>query len=205
MHKSCSACVQAISQQSLKNIFEHFLLSYAENLASSSLQDGATRCHYSKETTRHPTTHPHTGHLFLQLLDHTDLYEILLILYYRMNLSFNFHKDQRFCCRDICRTILAFFLILYFQCVVYIFKMWASKLPPNLKNAWNSLEFLAAQFKFFWKNTLLPAPSLYSSPSIELKLFFDHYESPCIDVKPLSLPGNFSEFSCSCSNKQEPA
>ena len=34
-------------------------LSKAENLASSSLQDGATKCHYFHETTRHPKMTPH--------------------------------------------------------------------------------------------------------------------------------------------------
>ena len=29
------------------------------------------------------------------------------------------------------------------------------------------------------KNTLLPAPSLYSSTGIEPKVFFNHYKSPC--------------------------
>ena len=32
------------------------------------------------------------------------------------------------------------------------------------------------------KSTPLPAHSLYSSPSIKLKLYFNHYESPCIIV-----------------------
>ena len=31
---------------------------------------------------------------------------LLIILFYLMNMSFNFHKDQSFRCRDICKTIL---------------------------------------------------------------------------------------------------
>ena len=32
----------------------------------------------------------------------------LVVLYYLMNLSFKFHKDRRFRCRDIRKTVLAF-------------------------------------------------------------------------------------------------
>ena len=33
---------------------------------------------------------------------------LLIILYYPMNISFKFHKDRSFCCRDICKTVLTF-------------------------------------------------------------------------------------------------
>ena len=35
--------------------------------------------------------------------------------YYLMNLSFKFHRDQSFCCRDICKTILMFVSSLIFN------------------------------------------------------------------------------------------
>ena len=38
-------------------------------------------------------------------------------------------------------------VILNFQCILHIFTIWASKFWPNLKNTWNSLEFLEAQFQ----------------------------------------------------------
>ena len=34
---------------------------------------------------------------------------LLVILYYLINISLKFHKDQRFRCGDICKTILTFF------------------------------------------------------------------------------------------------
>ena len=33
---------------------------------------------------------------------------LLIIVYYLMNESLKFHKDRRFCCGDICKTILTF-------------------------------------------------------------------------------------------------
>ena len=33
---------------------------------------------------------------------------LLIILYYLMNISLKFHKDRSFRCRDICKTILTF-------------------------------------------------------------------------------------------------
>ena len=51
-------------QSSLQEFLPHsapsWILSIAENLASTSLQDGATKWHYSEET-----THPPAAHLFL--------------------------------------------------------------------------------------------------------------------------------------------
>ena len=37
---------------------------------------------------------------------------LLMILYYLLNRSLKFHKDRRFCCRDICKTIITFTLSL---------------------------------------------------------------------------------------------
>ena len=31
-----------------------------------------------------------------------------VIFYYLMNITLNFHKDPRFCCGDICKTVLTF-------------------------------------------------------------------------------------------------
>ena len=39
----------------------------------------------------------------------------VVVLYYLMNLSFKFHKDRSFRCRDICKTILTFVRSLIFN------------------------------------------------------------------------------------------
>ena len=40
---------------------------------------------------------------------------LLVVHYYLLNLSFKFHKDRSFCCRDICKTILMFVSSLIFN------------------------------------------------------------------------------------------
>ena len=43
-----------------------------------------------------------------------------VVHYYLMNLSFKFHRDRSFCCRDICKTILTFVSSLIFNvfCII---------------------------------------------------------------------------------------
>ena len=45
---------------------------------------------------------------------------------------------------------------------------------------WN---FWKQNFNLIGKRTPLPAPSLYSSPSMKFKLFFNHYQTPCTKPK----------------------
>ena len=82
-------------------------------------------------------------------------------------------------------------LILNFQCILHVFKIWASKFLPNLKNTETSLEFLEAQFQnvriSLKKSTPLLAHSLYSSPSMKLKLFHLDYGTPCTKFSNLNL------------------
>ena len=54
------------TEQILPHSAPYWILSLAENLASSSFQDGATEWHYSLTGTTHPPTHPPpTAKLFL--------------------------------------------------------------------------------------------------------------------------------------------
>ena len=53
------------------------------------------------------------------------------------------------------------------------------KVPAKFETYKKLLGILKAQF-LIRKCTHLPAHSLYSSPSMKLNLFFNHYETPCI-------------------------
>ena len=58
---------------------------------------------------------------------------LLMIFYYLMNRSLKFHKDQSFCCGDICKTILTFVWSLIFY-VICIFSKFEHQNSINLEN-----------------------------------------------------------------------
>ena len=58
---------------------------------------------------------------------------LLIILYYLMNISLKFHKDWSFRCWDICKTILTFVLFLIFY-VFSIFSKFQHQNSINIEN-----------------------------------------------------------------------
>ena len=58
---------------------------------------------------------------------------LLLILYYLVNKSLEFHKDRSFRCWDICKTILTFVLFLIFY-VFSIFSKFEHQNSINIEN-----------------------------------------------------------------------
>ena len=67
---------------------------------------------------------------------------LLIILYYLMNVSLKFHKVQSFRCRDICKTILTF---KNHQFAMYFthFNIFAPRKSSKWENYWMIINFLA--------------------------------------------------------------
>ena len=61
------------------------------------------------------------------------------------------------------------------QCILHIFKIWISKFPPNLKLLGIFGSTISKCPDLIRKSTPLPTHSL----SIKLKLFINHFGSPC--------------------------
>ena len=78
----------------------------------------------------------------------SDLFEIFYsIQLLSCELNFKISKWSRLLLRRYLQNNTDVCLILNFQCNLHNFKIWASKFKPNLKNTWNSLEFLQALFQ----------------------------------------------------------
>ena len=71
---------------------------------------------------------------------------------------------------------------MYFAC----FQNFSIKVPAKFEKYRNLLGIFGSQISkcqdLIEKNIPLPAHSLYSSLSMKLKLYFNHYESPCIYI-----------------------
>ena len=65
---------------------------------------------------------------------------LLMILYYLMNISLKFHRDQNFCCGDICKTILTFKTHQFSMYFAY-FHSFAPQKSSKMDNFWIIKEF----------------------------------------------------------------
>ena len=83
----------------------------------------------------------------------------------------------------IWKTILNFLSNVNFQCILHIFKNWASNFALRFEKYIKLLgifgDVISKCPDIIRKNTPILAHSLNSSPSIEQKLLVNHYESPC--------------------------
>ena len=74
---------------------------------------------------------------------------LLLILYYLVNKSLEFHKDRSFRCWDICKTILTFVLFLIF----YVFSIFSKLEHQSYAQLWKIWEmpwnFCKHNFKMY--------------------------------------------------------
>ena len=102
----------------------------------------------------------------------------LVYLYYLVSLSFKSYNDWKLWIRRYLQNNTDACLILNFLC---IFKIWASKFHPVLKNMRNAMEFLETQFQNVQSSLeKIHLCRLYSGLSLELKLLVNYYGTPCI-------------------------
>ena len=77
--------------------------------------------------------HAHVYALCVPMCARIFMKNYLIILSYLMNKSIKFHKDRRFRCWDICKTILTFVLFL----ILYVFSVFSKFEHENSKNIEN--------------------------------------------------------------------
>ena len=100
------------------------------------------------------------------------------------------HFSGRFDSWDIWKTSLNFLSIVKCQCILHIFKNWASNFALRFEKYIKLLGIFGDAISkcpdIIRKNTPLLAHNLDCSPSIELKLLVNQFESPCSSTKTRS-------------------
>ena len=110
------------------------------------------------------------------LCAHAYTWIFLKFFYYLMNLCFRFHKYRRYRHNnmDVCLLIFNAF---------YIFSKFEHESSPKLwtiQKLFETFEDTISKWtNVIRRNRPFPAPSLYSSPSIELKVLVHYYWTPC--------------------------
>ena len=101
----------------------------------------------------------------------------LIILYYLINISFKFHKDRSFRCRDICKTILTFKNHKFLMYFAYIHSFSPPK-SSKMDNYWITIKTFGNKISkctyLMNKKTPVPAHRLLCSP-INKQIVFDSF------------------------------